>query len=110
MSDMVNKFRAVLSGKRGETLMELIASILVFTVLVASVTMMIILSLRISGNSMDNADEWQAEANAVLAGDPASFGGSASPSSISLLINGQNCTIDIIMNRTDSFISFDPIP
>ena len=52
-------------------MMEGIASILVFTVLVASVTMMLMISLRISTNATNDAMVRQLEAGAVLAGDAA---------------------------------------
>jgi len=65
----MDRARRILTGKRGETLIECIASILVFTVLIASVTMMIMLSLRITGESMSNAETSQKATNAVLAGD-----------------------------------------
>ena len=61
--------RAIIYNSRGETLMEGIVSILIFVVAIATVTTMIMLSLRITSDSSDDANAWQNQTNAVLFGD-----------------------------------------
>ena len=58
-----------LTNNKGETLIESIVSILIFTVLIASVTMMILLSLRITHRGTDLATGIQNEFNQVMAHD-----------------------------------------
>jgi len=65
----VKKIKGIFKNAKGETLMEGIASILVFTILVASVTMMIMISLRITHNATTDAMVRQLEAGAVLSGN-----------------------------------------
>ena len=67
MKQLVNNVRLLLSEKRGETLIEGLASILVFVVLVATVTMMLMVSLRITNNTTIAAELRQDEAAALLA-------------------------------------------
>ena len=61
MRGLLMKISALLRGRSGETLVEGIVSILIFTVLVASITMMLMLSLRITGAANDNANALQDE-------------------------------------------------
>ena len=61
----LTKARAILKGARGETLMEGIISILIFTILLTSVTMMIMVSLRITANATARAETMQNNANAA---------------------------------------------
>ena len=60
------KLRAILNSNSGETLMEGLVSILIFTILIISVTMMILVSLKITQTATDYAGEMQKAANAVL--------------------------------------------
>ena len=60
--------RKALSNTRGETLLEGIISILIFTVLIAAITMILTVSMRITATSFIQAGEMQDAANAALAG------------------------------------------
>ena len=62
------KIRAVLKGSRGETLMEGVASILVFTILIASVTLTIMVSLRMTALSNEAARTMQEDVRTALEG------------------------------------------
>jgi len=68
MRHLDKKIRQILMDTRGESLIEGLASILVFTVLVATVTMMIMISLRMTTISTFDAENRQIEAGAVLTG------------------------------------------
>jgi hypothetical protein len=65
----------ILKNRRGETLTESIVSLLVFTVLIASVTLTIIVSVRISSRASTDASDIQRDINNALigAGDTAVF-------------------------------------
>ncbi|MCL2084961.1 MAG: hypothetical protein FWH06_06880 [Oscillospiraceae bacterium] len=63
------KVRYILAQKRGETLMEGIASLLVFSILLAAVTMMINWSLGVTADSAAEATEMQNKANEVILGE-----------------------------------------
>ena len=68
MRKQLGKAYALLRGRRGETLLEGIVSILVFTVLVVSITMMLMLSMRITGIANTNANAQQEEIYGVFTG------------------------------------------
>jgi len=69
MKRLVKKIPVILKDQSGETLIEGLASILVFTVLIATITMMLLVSLRITNNTTIAAENMQEAAAAVLAGD-----------------------------------------
>jgi len=101
----------ILKNKKGETLMELIASMLVFTVLIASITTMIIVSLRISANATTRSEEFQQEANEVLAGAPAHLNNTGGTVSFTLITDDTDYkTVDILVAvyDSDNFQSFIP--
>jgi len=66
---LVKKVKAILRNTRGETLIEGLASILVFMVLIVAVTMMIMLSMRVTSVTTTAAMENQEEAGALLRGN-----------------------------------------
>lgn len=55
MKKLINKIKTVFADTRGESLVESIASILIFTILMVTATMMIKTSFRITGNSTVDA-------------------------------------------------------
>jgi len=61
-----------LTNTRGETLLESIVSILIFTVLMATVTTILLLSLRITSASTEAGREMQESVNHVIAHVPTS--------------------------------------
>ena len=108
MKRLFCKIGAILRGARGETLMEGIISNLVFTVLVASITMMILTSLRISSMATDDAGRWRLEANGVLSGDDAFLDG---PDEVVLTISGVGAgtiSIPVDVYVSDRFTAFEP--
>ncbi|MCL2602955.1 MAG: hypothetical protein FWD90_00580 [Defluviitaleaceae bacterium] len=58
-----NRLCKVLNNTRGESLMEGIISILIFTVLIATITMLVTTSFRITGDSLIRATERQNQVN-----------------------------------------------
>lgn len=91
--------------------MESIVSILVFTVLVATVTMMLLLSLRITRSSTEAADERQEESNAVLTGAGGAVGEVTSePGSVVLTIDGITIEIPVNVSSSDNYTAFEPAP
>jgi len=107
MDKIISKIRAILSGTRGESLMEGIASILVFTVLMAAVTMMIMISLRITGKSTADADARQKEANAALAGQAAQV----VRDTVEFIVDGDELEvieIKVSVYSTDNHTAFEP--
>jgi Tfp pilus assembly protein PilX len=121
---LVKRIRYILSGAAGETLIEGIASILVFVVLVAAVTMMILVSMRITAVSTENARIRQIEAAAVLAGDedlldelddPPDFTETAGNVTFNVpnTVNPSSpipVTIPVTVFSTDAFTAFEPEP
>jgi hypothetical protein len=86
---------------------EGITSLLIFAVLIAAVTMMIMTSLRITSTSMQDANAMQNSYNDALRG----VGGS--PASIDFSVNGVTITIGIEVtdpDDTNGFIAFAPDP
>jgi hypothetical protein len=110
MKELLDRTRAFLKGTRGETLIEGIASILVFSVLMASITMTILLSLRITGVTTASANQRQAEANAVLSSTSPAISESGNISLILELESGttQTITIGVTVYSTDDFTAFEP--
>ena len=59
----------ILTSKNGETLFESIVSILVFTILIVTISMILLVSMGITGNANANARIMVNESNATLTGD-----------------------------------------
>ena len=66
MMNMLKKIQSILKETKGESLMEGIAAILVFIVLIATVTMMILTSLRITSRANVSSEAMQNSASFVL--------------------------------------------
>ena len=100
---------AILRDTKGESLMEGIASILVFIVLSASVTMMITLSLGITRRSTEGAGELQREANAALAVmDGGDTPIATESGAVELVTEGFTVKIPVSVYSTAHFTSFEP--
>ena len=112
MKRSISKLRFILKSKSGETLMEGIVSILVFTVLIAAITTMISVSLRITSRATENADIMQANANAALAGDLLAADVSVIDGEDIVLKIGDTTvsTVPITIYKAGGFVSFDPRP
>lgn len=101
----------VLKSRRGETLVESITSILIFTILMAAVTTIILVSLRISGMATSEAAAMQNEANAVLRGDGTVDGINTSNIVITFsIVGGPDMTVNVTETRSDQFrfVAFQP--
>ena len=97
----------ILSGNRGESLMEGIASLLIFTVLIAAVTSMIMVSLRITRTATEAADLRQSDANTILADAVSSV-----PATVELVFSeGENSIIEISVELSSEgdFVGFAPV-
>jgi len=68
MKRLCDRILSLINCKSGETLIEGIASVLVLTVLIIAVTMMLMISMRITANTTATAQENQANAGNVLRG------------------------------------------
>ena len=93
--------------------MEGLASILVFVVLVASVTMMIMVSLRITHNTTLAAEQRQIEAGAVLIGDMTLPGIDIDEENEDIIFlvpgNASPVVISVTVFSTDGFTAFEPV-
>ena len=106
MKSLVKKTCAILKGRRGESLMESIASILVFTVLIAAITSMIMASLQITRAATEAAGRRQNDANAVLTG-----GVSAVADTVELVFGEDDnrvIEIGVILSSEGDFVAFAP--
>jgi archaellin len=119
MNRLVKRIKYLLSGTGGETLIEGLASILVFVVLVAAVTMMILVSMRITAVSTAQAVERQTEAAAVLSGDDTLLDDPADLEETTgeeVTFNVPNTplaltvTVPVTVFSTGAFVAFEPEP
>jgi len=108
MKNLVHRTRLILYNTRGETLLEGLLSILVFVVLIASVTMMIMVSLRMTLNATNEGIIRQVEAGAVLSGD----GDGISTANLTPLVGAENVPANIgfteDLNETVTFNLLQP--
>jgi len=119
MKKQALKLRNIIKGTGGETLLEGLISVLVFSVLIATITMMIMLSLRITAISTVASSASQNEANAVLmgesevevvliSGETEVIGVTMSPDEVVLSFGSENFTIPVTVYSTNSFTAFNP--
>ena len=117
MRKLAGKAQVIFNNNRGETLIEGLASILVFTVLIAAVTMMIMISLRITTNATAAAEARQAEAGVVLAGDNVAVGNlggtvtSGPTVRVTIEVDGDNLNpifVPVTVYSTAGFTAFQP--
>ena len=107
MKRLVSKVKSILFKTHGETLIEGLASILVFTVLIASIAMMIMVSLRITHNTTITAQDRQEEAIDIISGT-----GTPEIENIELTIDFGSFVwpkgIDVAIYTSESFVYFEP--
>jgi len=103
MKELVKKISPILRGSRGESLIECIASILIFTILIACITTMILVSLRVTGNATRDADAAQADMNAILSGTAYSR-----EENVELTVNGAAIDVPVLLYSAGSFTAFNP--
>ena len=111
MKSLVRKIGRILRSHNGESLMEGIASVLVLTVLIAAVTTIILVSLKITESSIARAEKMQDDVNnpAILAnysaaGETTITFYDAAPES------GISATHGVLINEAaDGLIAFTPL-
>jgi prepilin-type N-terminal cleavage/methylation domain-containing protein len=92
-----------LAGKKGFTLVECIAAVMVFAVLMLAVGTMISTSLAISAMFMQNGRAWQDQANNVMRGI-----GTPETGIITIAGGGINVTIPVTVRSNETFTGFFP--
>jgi hypothetical protein len=102
----LNKIKQILRQKKGETLMEGIISVLVFSIMIAAITMMINWALRFNAMSTTDAETMQNAANDL-------FGGAGFTVDATLVLrdSGNNVVASIPIRTTDGdseFFAFVP--
>lgn len=108
-----------LKSKKGVTLVETLATILVFTVLVAAVATMISASLRITRLYFQRATEYQENANDAMLGEEIQLRPNRTPASVPMLteapgvltISGagiDEITIPVIILQDGTLVAFRP--
>lgn len=88
MKKLTAKIKAILSGNSGETLVESLISILVFAILIETVTLMIMTALRMNGTSISNATASQTSINENIVKDFSGLTGT-------LTLNSTDGSIDV---------------
>lgn len=113
---LLNKAKTILSGQKGESLMESIASILIFNILMLAVATMIKTSLRITEYSTTSAATRQEQANNfILENYPTS---TDTPklelreraSDVTYVSHNINVDIDVTYYDDGTFQAFTPAP
>jgi len=104
MKRQASNIRAILKGSSGESLMEGLISIAVFSILIASVTMMLMVSMRITSVSTDAAAERQIEAGAVLTGADLT----AVDETIEITVGADIYSVNVEVYSTDNYTAFRP--
>ena len=67
MSGFLIKLKRVFKSKKGETLMETIISVCLFTIIMLAVTMLLSSSIRMTGAAIQEADTISGEYNRAIA-------------------------------------------
>jgi predicted lipid-binding transport protein (Tim44 family) len=91
MNALASKTKRILKGKSGETLMEGVVSLLVFSIMMATITMMVMWATRFNSIATTEGGAMQAAANALF-GDTA-----AAPA-------GENVTLTLAIDGTGTGI------
>jgi len=102
MKRLINKLRE----RRGETLLESLASIAILSILLISVTMMIRISLNMTSNAMRKAGAWQELANKIAAED---YGASPKETELILNVGGKEIRVPVYYTDED-YNAFFPKP
>lgn len=109
LTRLLNKLKNILTGKRGESLMESIASILILNILMLAVTVMIKTSLRITEQSTTSASSIQEQANSIIFEE---YPPSADTPTLELRDSGSGYNIDVdievIYHDDGTFQAFTP--
>jgi len=104
------KINAILKRKQGETLMEGIVSIMLFTILTITVTMTILVSLQITGRATRDAGLDQDAVNKLMAGSFAASSSSITFTASSTSLSAALPPISIRITEDRGFTAFAPAP
>ena len=97
------KAKRILRNKKGESLMEGVVSLLVFTILITTVATMINASLVITGNNTTAATARQINANVA-----ALERGAVVAQPLRITGGGIDVVFDVTLSQEDDLISFSP--
>ena len=108
MRSLIDKTKKALRSKRGETLVEAIASMLILAILLTSVAAMIQTALRMSGEAVRDAAENQEAINNIILGhfDPANTRGAEINFTAPGIVASHE--IEIYVDTTAGIIAFIP--
>lgn len=106
MKRLKDKLKTILTGKKGESLVEGLVSLLVFSVLMMAVTMMINTSLRMTAASTADASAKQESFNNAV------FEQYTTPAAVNLLLQTSGSAIDVsvpvYLSNDGTYVSFSP--
>ena len=99
MRKFLHKAMAILKDNRGEALFESIVSILVFTILLVTVSLVILVALGITANANNWSRRMQAESNATMLGESVTL---PSPDNIDIIVTGNDAVIALSITVDDT--------
>lgn len=105
MKRLTFKLKTVLLNNKGESLMESVASLLIFSILMMAVATMITASLRITSASTKDASERQ---DAVNKGIMEDYDTTPTNDTLTFEGTGINVTIPVEISDEDGYVAFIP--
>jgi len=105
MRKTADRLRAELSSRGGETLVETVISLLIFTVVMLAVTYMLTTSLRLVNKAQETARLLQDRDNAVAAGD---YTGSAGTVAFTIDALGVTSSHGAVVKSENGICAFRP--
>ena len=105
MKKLINKLNQFIVNKKGETLVESLASLVIFSLLFATVVMIFQISLTTIKNSTESANEIQRKANQTVLKQS-----KQSETQYLVLQDGYNINvrIPVKLSENDAFVAFEP--
>ncbi|MCL1862444.1 MAG: hypothetical protein FWF78_02630 [Defluviitaleaceae bacterium] len=100
----------ILKSNKGITLVECVASILVFVVLIATVTTVLLASLRITARAEESAANMQQDVNAVFSGGEVAPLADEPERDVAIVfgIGSILVTVYVDVYRQGDFVAFEP--
>ena len=104
---MLHKFKFIIQSKKGESLVESIISIMIFSLLLVTIALTIQTALRISTITSEDANRLQRTANELIAGqfDDAVIGTISFTSTGGVTINSSH---QVVFANVDGLRAFHP--
>ena len=90
------------NDKRGETLFESVVSILVFTILLVTVSLIVLVSFSVTGSANARATAMNGEARATMTGDTEATPSSIPPTERKILLPPTESTIEFHFENGDT--------